>query len=228
MLCELCQQNQATTYYVAVGWRADEQRQNLCDCCYSNLEAEGPKGINTKPTIQPPGDVENIAVETYLSILHQGTVTGVNKIISRQVNAALEEYPATRQRLAMDLLKLESQDLDFRKSLGLHVWQSLIMIRSLPRPLHPEYLSLLEELVVKSFEQLAQSQSPPLQEPMCSEYISFKFTPAARVLFDEDPNRFANMLVALKSRPCFNPDARQSLIRVLEGFKPRATTAKST
>ena len=66
MLCEQCQEREATVHTVLVQWPSGELTKHLCESCYPAVEAARAKSYASSPTTSPPINVEQISALEYL------------------------------------------------------------------------------------------------------------------------------------------------------------------
>ena len=107
MLCERCQEREATVHLTLVLSHADEvTRHDYCDSCYPAVEAERANTCDSQPDSPLPADVEHITALEYLAASARAVSNGADKPALRHIHEELKELPKTRQRLVFEMLPL--------------------------------------------------------------------------------------------------------------------------
>jgi len=128
MLCEQCQEREATVHVAAVSWPSGELTNHFCECCYPAVEAG--KSYSSQPATPLPIGVEKITASEYLEACARAGANGADKPTLKHIHKELERFPATQERLAIEFLTIALQCL----AGGEDPWH-LISTGALVRPL---------------------------------------------------------------------------------------------
>src|SRR5215471_14503102 len=112
MLCEQCQVREATVYFSAVAWPSGEETKHLCESCYPEAEAKRTASYGPKRKPLPVIDVEGITASEYLDFAARSHANSADAPAYRHVSEELKRFPATRERLATEMLAMALQSLE--------------------------------------------------------------------------------------------------------------------
>jgi len=153
MLCERCQKREATVYVTLIAWSPGQHwNHEFCDSCHASAEAERVKAYNSQPSNPLPSDVANISALDYLEAGECARQDGVEGPAFKHIQNELRDLPATRERLAFEMLPLIWQSLErgeepaWQTSLAGSCWGSIQAERL------PEYTAWLEKIILRIFE----------------------------------------------------------------------------
>src|SRR6266542_985499 len=162
MLCEQCQEREATVHLtLVVGASAETTRHDFCDSCYPSAEAERVKTYNSQPCNPLPLDIENISALDYLEASAKAARNGADKPAFKHISQQLKQLPMTRQRLAFEMLPLAWQSLERGEEPGWTAGFAGCCWGVIEPAQMYEYTTWLERIIVRSFELRSQLQNPP-------------------------------------------------------------------
>src|SRR6516162_6042766 len=111
MLCQQCQAREATIHFSALAWPSGEDTNHFCENCYPQAEAERAASYNPKPKPAPVIDVERITASQYLDFAAKAHANSSDAPTYRRITEELKRFPATRGRLATEMLTMALQSL---------------------------------------------------------------------------------------------------------------------
>jgi hypothetical protein len=193
MLCEECQEREATVHVAVFSWPSGELSTHLCESCYPAAEAARARSYAVQPAAPAPIDVEHITATEYLQVAARAAANGADKPALKHISRELERFPVTRGRLGLELLRLAWQSLEQGNDPYDLILLGGCLGNSAQTQRPPEYAELLEKIVVRSFEALARLPNPPSAHP-----FGFGLTAAVRAFQRADPQRSATVIASLK------------------------------
>jgi hypothetical protein len=220
MLCERCQQKEATVHLtLVVGPSVEPTTHDFCDSCYPAVEAEGVKAYNTQPNRPLPTDVEHITALELLEAQARAACNGADKPAVKHIYEELKRLPKTRQRLALELLQLAWNSLESGEEPIFTAFMAASFGDSMEAERIPEYIVWLERIINRCFELRSQLSGPE------REHRGFELTlPAMLVSLGKvDRGRFTALLESLRGR-CVETghDARLKLLSDVEALVLRS------
>lgn len=106
-------------------------------------------------------DTEAITPEQLLEISRKAASNGAEKPAFKQMLAVLNGFPKTQERLVFEFLALALRRLDAGENPGEQIAWGVIWALSVEQPRMPEYLTLLERIILRYFDILARSELDP-------------------------------------------------------------------
>ncbi len=195
-LCEHCREREATVHVAVVSWPSGEQLQHLCELCYPEIEAARIQSYATQPALPLPVDIEDITASEYLDACARAAANGPDKLVLRHICDELKRFPATRARLAIELLTMAKHSLDQNDDafsligIGAQFGDLIDAVRL------AEFIGLLESIIHQSVNLMAQYSLPPSQHP-----FGMGLSMAILALKRADPSRLAAIRERLASQP---------------------------
>jgi hypothetical protein len=211
MLCELCQEREATVHVAVVSWPTSEVEEHLCETCYPAAEAARIKPYVVPPPVPLPENVELISATEYLQFSIKAAESLAYKPAFKHVCKELERFPATRARLALEFLRMELRSPEQGKDPHFLIRQAGCFGNSVQTGMPPEYGDLLEKIVVRSFEDLVKSPTPT-SAPTFGFGLSLAFVALCRA----DPKRGTELLAKIKEPGGQDAERRRSIAQHLE------------
>ena len=193
MLCQQCQSREATVHFSAVAWPSGEDTKHLCETCYPDAEAKRTASYGPKRQPLPFIDVERITALEYLNFAARSHANSVDAPAYRHVLEQLKRYPATRERLATEMLMMALQSLEQGNDCWDLVGLGSCFANSVPGAKTSAFIQLLERIVLRSVELMAQSPNAPSDHP-----FGMGLTTAGNALRRADPGQLSKMLEGLK------------------------------
>jgi hypothetical protein len=161
MLCEKCQQEEATVHVTFVmGISAEMATHGYCSTCYPAAEVAHRKTYNSEPKRALPTNIENITGAEYLEARAKAERNGADKPVLKHIDEHLERLPLTRQRLVFEMLPIAWESLERGDDPHWEVFFGCRW-RDVPPERRGEYLTWLEKLILRSFELRSQLSPPP-------------------------------------------------------------------
>jgi hypothetical protein len=148
-----------------VSWPSGEQMRHLCESCYPEIEAARTQSYNTQPAPELPDDVEDITAAEYLDACARAGINGPDKLVLRHICDELERFPATRARLAIELLTMAKHSLDKNDDAFYFIGKGASFGASIEASRLSEFLELLESIIHQSVQLMANSSLPPSPHP---------------------------------------------------------------
>jgi hypothetical protein len=195
MLCQQCQTREATVHFSAVVWPAGEDARHLCESCYPEAEAKRTASYGPERKPLPVIDVEHITALEYLDFAAKSHANSADAPTYRHVSQELKRFPATRERLAMEMLTMALQSLEQGNDAWDLVGLGSCFANSMPGARTPAFTQLLERIVLRSVELMAQSSNAPSDHP-----FGMGLTMAGNALCRADPARLSTLLEGLKDQ----------------------------
>jgi len=195
MLCQQCQVREATIHFSAVAWPSGEDTKHLCETCYPESEAKRTASYGPKRKPLPVIDVERITASEYLDFAARSHANSADAPAYRHVSEELERFPATRERLAAELLTMALQSLEQGNDSWDLVGLGSCFGNSVPAAKTSAFIQLLQRIVLRSVELMAQSSNAPSDHP-----FGMGLTMAGNALRRADPTRLSTLLEGLKAQ----------------------------
>ncbi|MGO8926325.1 MAG: hypothetical protein ACLQU3_05470 [Limisphaerales bacterium] len=178
-----------------MAWPSGEDTKHLCEACYPEAEAKRTASYGPKQKPLPVIDVEHITALEYLDFAARSHANSADAPAYRHVSEELKRFPATRERLAMEMLKMALQSLEQ----GNESWH-LIGLRSCfgssaPPAKASAFIQLLERIVLRSVQLMAQSSNAPSDHP-----FGMGLTMAGNALRRADPARLSTLLEGFRAQ----------------------------
>jgi len=211
MLCEDCQEREATVHMAVVSWRSGEINKHRCDSCYPAAEAARAKSCAAQPSAPLPSNVEDLTATEYLRLSARAVANSADKAAFKHLCRELEGLPVTRARLGVELLWMALLSLEQGNDPYNLIGLGGCFGNSTQTQKSQEYVNLLERIVVRSFERLAQSPKPPSAHP-----FGFGLTLAVIALRRTAPVLWATVLAALKDPTAEKADQRRLIMDYVE------------
>jgi hypothetical protein len=197
MLCERCQEREATVYLTLVfGASAEATKHDFCESCHAAAEAERVKAYNSQPNIPLSVSVELISVSEYLEARENAARNGGYIPAFRIIQERLQRLPQTRQRLALEMLPLAWESLErgeepqWMAGFASFCWDVIKPERL------SEYTSWLEKLIVRSFELRNRLPTSPGEHGPFSITLFSMLVALGKV----DRTRFTGLVRSLEAR----------------------------
>lgn len=197
MFCERCQEREATVYVTLIAWPPGRPGSHeFCGSCHASAEAERVKAYNSQPSNPLPADVEHISALDYLEAGECARRNGVDGPAFKHIRNELSHLPATRERLAFEMLPLIWQSLEhgeepaWQTSLAGSCWGSIQPGR------RPEYTGWLEKIILRIFELRNEFSTPVGEHGPFSLSLSMMLIALGKV----DRARFTSVVQTLKDR----------------------------
>jgi hypothetical protein len=195
MLCQQCQSREATVHFSAVAWPSGEDKKHLCETCYPDAEAKRTASYGPKRKPLPVIDVERITALEYLDFAARSHANSADAPAYRHVSEELKRFPATRERLATEMLTMALQSLGQGNDSWDLVGLGSCFANSVPGAKTSAFIQLLETIVLRSVELMAQSPNAPSDHP-----FGMGLTTAGNALRRADPARLSSLLGGLKAQ----------------------------
>ncbi len=202
MLCEECQTREATVHFSAVAWPSGDLTNHLCETCYAGAEAKRTASYGPKARPLPLIDVERITAQEYLDFAASAHANSVDAPAFRHITKELERFPRTRERLGTEMLTMALRSLERASDAPHLVGLGSCFLNSAPEAKTPEFIQLLERIVLRSVELMAQSPNPPSDHP-----FGLGLTMAGNALRRADSARFSTLLEVVGARHQLSPSA---------------------
>ncbi len=176
-----------------MSWPSGEDTKHLCEICYTEAEAKRTASYSPKRKPLPVIDVEHITASEYLEMGDRSHANSADAPAFRHVSEELERFPATRERLAAEMLTMALQSLEQGSDCCYLVGLGSCLGNSVPGAKAPGLIELLERIVLRSAELMTQSSNAPSNHP-----YGMGLTMAGKALRRADPARFSTLLEGLK------------------------------
>jgi hypothetical protein len=206
MLCQQCQAREATVHFLAIAWPSGEDTRHLCESYYPKAEEERIAAYSPKGKPLPTIDVSRITASEYLDFAAKAHANSADAPAYRHISDELKRLPATRERLGTEMLTMALQSLEN----GNDVW-NLVMSggcfgNSVPGMKDQAFQELLERIILRSVELMAESVDGPSPHP-----FGFGLTMAGNTLNRADSQRFSVLIENIKTQHKDSPRARAVL-----------------
>lgn len=195
MLCEKCNEREATVHLSFLDWTTGELTKHLCDPCSEGADATLSKPYGSQPTSPLPSDVEHITAQQFLSACEKAGANSADRPALRHIFAELNRFPAARERLAVEFLRMAWKSLQAGDDPigwiinGCAFGGSLASVRS------AEYTELLEKIIVRSVDLLV-----PFPEPPAAHSFAWGLETASIALKRLDATRFTTVISECESK----------------------------
>ena len=218
MLCEHCQEREATVHVGTVSWPSGELIKHVCESCYPAVEEQHARSNAAQPSAPMPDNIEDITAGEYLEFSARAGANGADKPVFQRICQELERLPATRERLGLELLRMAWQSFEQGNKPYELIGLGGCFGNSTQTRKPPEFLELLEKLTVRSFEALVRSSNPPEAHP-----FGFGLTLAVSALRRADPQRATALLANLKD--AFGKETRERRRLIFDYIQQRIAKA---
>jgi hypothetical protein len=179
-----------------VAWHSSgDITRHFCEACYPEAEAQRVASYQPKQKPLPTIDVEHITAQDYFDFSVKAHANGEDAPVFRYVSQELKRFPATRERLAIEMLTMAWESIEK----GNPAWNLIglgSLCNSLPGAKPSAFVDLLENIFLRSVEWMAESATARPDHP-----LGFDITTAARALRRADQARYSALMESLKSRP---------------------------
>ena len=186
---------EATVHFSALIWPLSEHAKHLCEICYPDEEAKRTASYGPERKPLPAIDVEHITASDYLDFAARSHANSVDAPAYRHVSEELKRFPATRERLAMEMLTMALQSLEEGNDSWHLVGLGSCFATSVPGPKSAAFIELLERVVLRSVELMAKSPNAPSRHP-----FGMGLTSAGNALRRANPVRLSNLLERVKAQ----------------------------
>jgi hypothetical protein len=220
VLCEHCRQRTASIQVIVFSWPSGEQTEQLCELCYPESEAARIRAYITQPAPLPPLDVEHITASAYIAASTRAAANGPDKPLFRHISNELKRFPATRSRLAIELLTMAKHSLDQNDDAGSLIRMVAGFGDSIEPARLPEFIELLEAIIHRSLTLIAQSSLPPSRR-----MYGYGLDLAIMVMHRTDPSRLTAIRDKLAAQS--ENEGQRNYQNVLKYFEDRISKVGS-
>lgn len=99
-------------HFSAVTWPSGDITRHLCENCYPKEEAERIASYTPKRKSLPVIDVADMTAQDYLLFSAKAQANSADAPAYRHLSAELKRFPATRQRIATEMLTIALDSLE--------------------------------------------------------------------------------------------------------------------
>lgn len=195
MLCQQCQVKEATVHFSTVAWPLGQDTTHLCETCYPKAESERTASYGPKPRPLPIIDVEGITASEYLAFAANAHANSVDAPVYRHVSKELERFSATRERIGIEMLTMAWQSIEEGNEGWNLIGLGSCFVKSVPTANTQRVVQLLEKIILRSVELMAQSPDPPSSHP-----FGFGLTLAGNALRRTDPEGSRRLFQSLRTQ----------------------------
>lgn len=195
MLCQQCHVKEATVHFSTVAWPLGEDTTHLCEACYPKAEAERTASFGPKPRPLPVIDFEGMTASQYMAFAAKAHANSVDAPVYRHVSKELKRFPGTRERIGIEMLTMAWQCLEQGNEGYELISLGSCFVKSVPTADTRPVVQLLEKIVLRSVELMAQFPHAPSAHP-----FGFGLTLAGEALRRTDQARFSKLLEGLKTQ----------------------------
>jgi hypothetical protein len=195
MLCEKCNEREATVHLAFLDWPTGELAKHLCDSCSEGADATCSKPYGSQPSSPLPTDVEQISAEQFLSACEKAAANGADRPALRHIFEELNRFPAARERLALEFLQMALKSLEAGGDPIEWIIKACSFGGSVQVVRSADYAEMLEKIILRSVDLLVPFPELPVAHP-----FAWGLETASMALTRIDPTRFTTVISACESK----------------------------